>query len=91
MPAVRVLVSGRVQGVGFRAFVHRTSMALGVVGQVWNTRDGEVELIAQHASTSVLAELATRLRTGPGWVRDVSVQETTESADRTSFEVGPTR
>jgi acylphosphatase len=40
------IVKGRVQGVGFRWFVHREAAALGLKGWVRNTDTGEVELVA---------------------------------------------
>lgn len=40
------LVNGRVQGVGFRWFVHQEAGALGLRGWVRNTEDGHVEVVA---------------------------------------------
>ncbi|MGV3615181.1 MAG: acylphosphatase [Fimbriimonas sp.] len=75
MATKRMVVRGRVQGVGFRAFVQRTAEERGVVGQVWNRRDGHVELVAQHDAPEILEDLALRLRWGPGRVDGVDVYE----------------
>jgi acylphosphatase len=40
------LVKGRVQGVGFRWFVHREAAEIGLRGWVRNTPDGDVEVLA---------------------------------------------
>jgi len=40
------LVKGRVQGVGFRWFVHREAAEIGLRGWVRNTEDGHVEVLA---------------------------------------------
>ena len=57
------LVRGRVQGVGFRWFVHREAAELGLHGSVRNTDAGEVEVIASGAPEA-LAELRTELHKG---------------------------
>jgi acylphosphatase len=41
--SVRVMISGRVQGVGFRAWVQRQANSSGLSGFVRNRRDGSVE------------------------------------------------
>jgi acylphosphatase len=43
----RILVSGRVQGVGFRYFAHDRAVQLMVKGYVQNTPDNKVEVICQ--------------------------------------------
>ncbi len=58
------LIQGRVQGVGFRWFVHREASELDLRGWVRNTEDGEVEVVA-HGSEADLAELRASLRRGP--------------------------
>jgi acylphosphatase len=57
------LVKGRVQGVGFRWFVHREAAALDLSGWVRNTEDGHVEVLAS-GEPQILAELAQALRKG---------------------------
>jgi acylphosphatase len=43
----RILVSGRVQGVGFRYFAHDRAVQFNVKGYVQNTHDNKVEIICQ--------------------------------------------
>lgn len=62
--AVSVRIEGRVQGVGFRAYVAEQAAALGVRGWVLNHDDGSVEA-ALHGHGGKLGELIGRLRAGP--------------------------
>ncbi len=55
---------GRVQGVGYRAFVVRTARRLGVTGTVRNNRDGSVEVLA-FALRDTLVQLLEELERGP--------------------------
>ncbi len=57
------LVQGRVQGVGFRWFVHREAAALGLRGWVRNTPDGHVEVVAS-GPPALIGELTTSLHQG---------------------------
>jgi acylphosphatase len=58
------LIQGRVQGVGFRWFVHREASRLGLRGWVCNTEDGEVEVVASGPDEE-LAKLRVILYRGP--------------------------
>lgn len=69
---VRLLVEGRVQGVGFRAFVAREAQARGVAGFVRNLRDGRVEVLAQGTPDD-LAGLYDACRRGPHGARVTGV------------------
>ena len=62
--AVHCLVSGRVQGVGFRWFVQREARRLGVRGDVRNLPDGRVEIRAVGAAGDV-GSLLNAVGTGP--------------------------
>jgi acylphosphatase len=57
------LVRGRVQGVGFRWFVHREAASLGLRGWVRNTESGEVEVVAAGDPEDI-ADLRTEIRKG---------------------------
>lgn len=57
------LVKGRVQGVGFRWFVHREAAEIGLRGWVRNTADGHVEVLAA-GEPEQLAELRAALHKG---------------------------
>lgn len=61
---VHFLVRGRVQGVGFRWFVHREASELELRGWVRNTEGGDVEIVAAGAPDD-LADLRTSLHRGP--------------------------
>ncbi len=76
MIARRVMLAGRVQGVGFRFFAERTARELGVKGWVRNLPDGNVEALAEGEEGAVDRYLA-RLRQGPrtGKVDRVDVEE----------------
>jgi acylphosphatase len=53
--AVHVLISGFVQGVGFRAWTERRATALGLSGWVRNTEEGDVEAVFAGPSDRVEA------------------------------------
>ncbi len=69
-----ILVSGRVQGVGFRFFAARQARRLGVGGSVRNLPDGRVEVVAE-GDRAALEALVAALREGPpgAAVRDIRV------------------
>jgi len=58
------LIQGRVQGVGFRWFVHREASELALHGWVRNTEEGDVEVVAAGTSED-LSDLRASLRKGP--------------------------
>jgi acylphosphatase len=77
---VRVIVSGRVQGVGFRYWVERQAAIRGLSGWVRNRYDGSVEALFSGEATAVDAMIAA-CRSGPrmAMVDDVAVMD--EAAD----------
>ena len=77
---VRATVSGRVQGVGYRAACAREAQRLGVAGWVRNLPDGRVELRAQGTRGRVEA-LIDWCRKGPPAARVTSVDVDWEPVD----------
>jgi len=84
------LIQGRVQGVGFRWFVHREASELDLRGWVRNTEDGAVEVVAAGEPID-LDELRSSLRRGPRGARVDRILEHTladsEAADLSSFKI----
>ncbi len=81
-----ILVSGRVQGVGFRYFTAAQARRLGVGGSVRNLPDAGVEIVAE-GDRSALEALIAAVRRGPrgAVVRDVRVDWEDVSAPRQEF------
>ena len=77
--AIHVIVRGRVQGVGFRAFVEHQALSCGIEGWVRNRRDGTVEAVFAGEPESVEAMIAA-CKTGPrsGRVDDIEQRDATE-------------
>ncbi|HYL93798.1 MAG TPA: acylphosphatase [Alphaproteobacteria bacterium] len=74
MIARRYIISGRVQGVGFRWFVDYEARQLGLAGWVRNNVDGTVEALAMGTELQ-LAALSKKLREGPRASRVDDVHE----------------
>jgi acylphosphatase len=85
--ARRLIVSGRVQGVGFRFFAERAARELAVVGWVRNLPNGAVESVAEGEADAI-ARYVERLREGPrmGRVTELRVEEIAVSGYR-DFEI----
>lgn len=84
---IHFLVRGRVQGVGFRWFVHREAAELGLHGWVRNTDSGEVEVVASGEAADI-QELREHLKKGSRGSRVDGVQEH-ELAESEAEALGP--
>jgi acylphosphatase len=73
MACARFIVTGRVQGVFFRASTRDFALQMGVAGYAKNRDDGSVEVIAS-GSTEALAALFAWLHHGPPAARVERVQ-----------------
>lgn len=88
MRSVKAVVSGRVQGVWFRAHTQDKARELGVNGWVRNLPDGSVEIVAQGDAAQIDA-LLSWARHGPpqAEVRDLQVSYLEEDTSHTEFEI----
>jgi acylphosphatase len=89
---VRAIITGRVQGVGFRAFVEREARARNLKGWVRNRRDGSVEAVF-CGSPEIVDDMLAACRRGPSYSRvdHVNVEAATEATPQGSgFAVLPT-
>lgn len=85
MKRVKAVVSGRVQGVWFRASTREKAEELGVRGYVKNLPDGRVEIVAVGEKEKVDALLEWASQGPPGArVKDITLKtlETAEQFDR---------
>jgi acylphosphatase len=64
MDSLKIIVKGRVQGVGFRYFVYQQAEKLDVKGYAENLYNGDVEIVAQ-AEKGMLDEFIKAVRVGP--------------------------
>ena len=80
MPSRRFLVSGRVQGVAYRAWTVDQAEGLGLNGWARNLADRRVEVVACGNRDAVEA-LRSALSSGPPAAKVITVEETTVDAD----------
>lgn len=86
--AIKFIISGRVQGVGFRWFTKQAADEIGVLGYVRNMYDGRVETVAS-GDRRELATFRKRISEGPRFssVSHVEELELAEPGNYSSFEI----
>ena len=87
MAAAHCIISGRVQGVAYRAWTQREAQRRGLTGFVRNLPDGSVEALFCGEERAVW-EMVAACRTGPALARVVSVDaDTADDPALPSFEI----
>jgi acylphosphatase len=88
MPCIKCIVSGRVQGVFFRASTREQALSLGLAGQVRNLPDGRVAVTA-CGSQQALDTMQAWLWQGPpqAAVSDVQCEPCTVPPEQAGFEI----
>ena len=90
MRTVRLRITGRVQGVGYRMWAERTATQLGISGWVRNRADGTVELLPTGGDDAVAA-LVEACRQGPraAVLSDIAIEDA-EDDGSVGFSARPT-
>jgi acylphosphatase len=74
MAAKRLIIAGRVQGIGYRAWLIERARAAGLSGWVRNRLDGTVEALIA-GETAAVEELVRQCRRGPRMAMVTSIEE----------------
>lgn len=75
MKTIQLIVSGRVQGVGFRACVRRIALDMNISGTVMNLPDGRVQIVAS-GEPMILEKCLSMLYGCPrALIRDIQVSD----------------
>jgi len=88
MKRIHVIVSGKVQGLGYRAWVVRIGNLEGLTGWVKNLDDGSVEIVSEGEKND-LQVFTDRLWDGPGGskVEDVNIEWQEATDEFVEFEI----
>ncbi|MFH1391900.1 MAG: acylphosphatase [Candidatus Diapherotrites archaeon] len=88
MERIEILVSGRVQGVSFRAFALQIASSLGLKGFVKNLADGSVEVVAEGKKEKI-EKFLTELKKGPplSHIENIAVNKSKAIKEFSSFEI----
>jgi len=89
MLKLKIVVAGRVQGVGYRFYVVRQAHIFDIRGRVQNSMDGKVEITAIGNETN-LEQFIQELWKGPPMarVKDVEVSELSSAKGYSNFSIG---
>ncbi|MDZ7719687.1 MAG: acylphosphatase [Balneolaceae bacterium] len=79
-----LIISGRVQGVGFRYFTYKTAKKLNIKGWVKNLQDGTVETVFTGSPENVY-NMMEELKEGPASAKVQNVEEVELTTDTDNF------
>ena len=85
MKRVKILVSGRVQGVFFRVYTREMAKQLALCGYVKNLRDGRVEIVAEGPEETLRKMATWAKKKGSPYSRIDSTEEEWEDIERIQF------
>jgi acylphosphatase len=88
MNRIHLIISGDVQGVGFRAWITRKAQDNNLTGWVKNRADGAVEIVVE-GDKKILNKFIDDCRQGPdtAWVEQADIKWLTATGEYVGFEV----
>ena len=88
MKRVHLIITGDVQGVGYRAWARREAEKLGLTGWVKNRSDGTVEAVAE-GKKEILEQFIIRSKQGPevSWVETITQEWNEATGEFNNFRV----
>lgn len=89
MKYYEVILSGMVQGVGFRYFIYRLAQELNIKGYVKNLSNGDVKVIAGHDDPDTLEQFVQQVTAGPAFAKVVNtkINQLDEHLDYSGFSI----
>ena len=78
--ALRIIIKGRVQGVGYRWFATQSAGLYGIKGTVRNLSNGNVEVVA-HGDQNLVYEFVGKLKNGPSLAQVTDTEISDEEYD----------
>jgi acylphosphatase len=84
---IHLIISGRVQGVGYRNWMAKTAQSMGLTGWVRNLPDGRVEAVASGEAEDI-ERLITQCHKGPLMAKVTDIQSVPhEMLEKSSFDI----
>ncbi|MEM2121931.1 MAG: acylphosphatase [Candidatus Woesearchaeota archaeon] len=89
MKTLRIIIKGRVQGVGFRFFARQKAQLYGIKGFARNLSDGSLEIIAQSSDDKKLESFLKECKRGPllASVEDFKFEEIVPDKEYSFFDI----
>ncbi|MGB9748465.1 MAG: acylphosphatase [Candidatus Woesearchaeota archaeon] len=89
MKTVKITISGRVQGVGFRLFARQKAQMHGIKGVARNLSNGTLEIVAQSSDEKNLELFIKECKRGPlfAYVEDFRVEEINPEKEYSFFDI----
>lgn len=88
MKSVKIIVSGLVQGVGYRYFCFKKANEYNIKGYAKNLYNGDVEVLAQ-GEEGLVKDFIKELNTGPAYasVKSLNIVETEDENEYREFSI----